>query len=239
MATKIWFVGAGPGDPDLITVKGLSLLRKADVLIYAGSLVNPELIAQSGAAIKLDSWGMKLEELVTAMEEAAKSGKTVVRLHSGDPSLYGAIIEQIEELERREIAVEIVPGVSSLFAAAAALGSQLTLRGVSESLIITRPAGKTLDHDQIMELSAHGSTLVVFLGTEKLGEITQKLACPKDTPAAVVYHASWPDQKIVRGSVADIAQKAKDEGIDHTALLIIGGVVDPRRKGYTRSFLYS
>jgi precorrin-4/cobalt-precorrin-4 C11-methyltransferase len=239
MGTKIWFVGAGPGDPDLITVKGLSLLRQADVLIYAGSLVNPELIARSGAAIKLDSWGMKLEELVAAMEEPAKSGKKVVRLHSGDPSLYGAIIEQIEELERRGIAVEIVPGVSSLFAAAAALGSQLTLRGVSESLIITRPAGKTLDHDQITELSALGSTLVVFLGTEKLGEITRKLACPGDTPAAVVYHASWPDQKIVRGSVADIAQKAKDEGIDHTALLIIGGVVDPRRKGYTRSYLYS
>ena len=239
MGTKIWFVGAGPGDPDLITVKGLSLLRQADVLIYAGSLINPELIARSDAAIKLDSWGMKLEELVAAMEEPAKSGKTVVRLHSGDPSLYGAIIEQIEELERRGIAVEIVPGVSSLFAAAAALGSQLTLRGVSESLIITRPAGKTLDHDQIIELSALGSTLVVFLGTEKLGEITRKLACPGDTPAAVVYHASWPDQKIVRGSVSDIAQKAKDEGIDHTALLIIGGVVDPRRKGYTRSYLYS
>ena len=135
--------------------------------------------------------------------------------------------------------MEIVPGVSSLFAAAAALGSQLTLRGVSESLIVTRPAGKTLKHDQIRELSALGVTMVVFLGTEKLDEITKKLACPKDTPAAVVYHASWPDQKIVRGTVSDIAQKAQDEGIDHTALLIIGGVVDPRRKGYTRSYLYS
>ena len=239
MGPKVWFVGAGPGDPDLITVKGLSLLSDADVLIYAGSLVNPVLIARSAAAIKLNSWGMKLEELVAAMEVPAKSGKTVVRLHSGDPSLYGAIVEQIEELEKRGIAVEIIPGVSSLFAAAAALGSQLTLRGVSESLIITRPAGKTLEQDQIRELSALGATMVVFLGTGKLGEITKKLACPQDTPAAVVYHASWPDQKIVRGTVADIAQKAKDEGIDHTALLIIGGVVDPRRKGYTRSYLYS
>jgi len=239
MGPKVWFVGAGPGDPDLITVKGLSLLSDADVLIYAGSLVNPVLIARSAAAIKLDSWGMKLEELVAAMEVPAKSGKTVVRLHSGDPSLYGAIVEQIEELEKRGIAVEIIPGVSSLFAAAAALGSQLTLRGVSESLIITRPAGKTLEQDQIRELSALGATMVVFLGTGKLGEITRKLACPQDTPAAVVYHASWPDQKIVRGTVADIAQKAQNEGIDHTALLIIGGVVDPRRKGYTRSYLYS
>jgi precorrin-4/cobalt-precorrin-4 C11-methyltransferase len=239
MQAKVWFVGAGPGNPDLITVKGLSLLRDADVLIYAGSLVNPELIARSGAAIRLDSWGMHLDELVTAMEMPAKSGKTVVRLHSGDPSLYGAIVEQIEELEKRGITVEVVPGVSSLFAAAAALGTQLTLRGVSETLIVTRPSGKTLTHDQIAELSAFGSTMVIFLGTEKLGEITKKLNCPKDTPAAVVYHASWPDQKIVRGTIADIAQKAQDEGIDHTALLIVGGVVDPHRKGYTRSYLYS
>jgi len=239
MKPKVWFVGAGPGDPDLITVKGLSLLRQADILIYAGSLVNPELIARSGAAVRIDSWGMKLEELVAAMEEPAKSGKTVVRLHSGDPSLYGAIVEQIEELERRGIIVEIVPGVSSLFAAAAALGAQLTLRGVSESLIVTRPSGKTLDRDQIRELSTFGTTMVVFLGTEKLGEITRKLACPPDTPAAVVYHASWPDQKIVRGTVADIAIKAQHEQIDHTALLLIGGVVDPRRKGYLRSYLYS
>jgi precorrin-4/cobalt-precorrin-4 C11-methyltransferase len=236
---KVWFVGAGPGNPELITVKGLSLLKDADALIYAGSLVNPILIDQSGAAIKLDSWGMQLDELVAAMELPAKSGKTVVRLHSGDPSLYGAIVEQIEELEKRGITVEIVPGVSSLFAAAAALGTQLTLRGVSDTLIVTRPAGKTLTHDQIAELSALGTTMVIFLGTEKLGEITKKLACPQDTPAAVVYHASWPDQKIVRGTIADIAQKAQDEGIEHTALLIVGGVADPYRKGYTRSYLYS
>jgi len=239
MGAKVWFVGAGPGNPELITVKGLSLLRDADVLIYAGSLVNPELIAKSGAPVKLDSWGMKREEIIAAMEDAYRSGKTVVRLHSGDPSLYGAIIEQIEELEKLSIPVEIIPGVSSLFAAAAALGSQLTLRGVSESLIVTRPAGKTLKNDQIRELSRLGVTMVVFLGTDKLDEITKKLACPKDTPAAVVYHASWPDQKIVRGTVSDIAQKTQEEGIDHTALLIIGGVVEPGRRGYTRSYLYS
>lgn len=239
MGAKVWFVGAGPGNPELITVKGLSLLRDADVLIYAGSLVNPELIAKSGAPVKLDSWGMKREEIIAAIENASRSGKTVVRLHSGDPSLYGAIVEQIEELEKLNIPVEIVPGVSSLFAAAAALGSQLTLRGVSESLIVTRPAGKTLKIDQIRELSTLGVTMVVFLGTDKLDEITKKLACPEDTPAAVVYHASWPDQKIVRGTVSDIAQKTQKEGIDHTALLIIGGVVDPGRKGYTRSYLYS
>lgn len=239
MQKKVWFVGAGPGDPDLITVKGLSLLRQADVLIYAGSLVNPELIARSDAKTKLDSWGMDLEELVFAMESAVNAGKTVVRLHSGDPSLYGAIIEQIDELEKRGIAVGIVPGVSSLFAAAAALGTQLTIRGVSESLIVTRPAGKTLEHDQIRELSGHGATMVIFLGTEKLGEITKKLLCPPDTPAAVVYHASWPDQVIVRGTVGDIAKKARDNGIERTALLVVGGVLDPEKRGHTRSYLYS
>jgi len=239
MQEKVWFVGAGPGDPDLITVKGLSLIRDADVLIYAGSLVNPVLIARSRAKTKLDSWGMDLGELVMAMESAVKSGKTVVRLHSGDPSLYGAIVEQIDELEKRGITVGIVPGVSSLFAAAAALGIQLTLRGVSESLIVTRPAGKTLEHDQIPELSRHGATMVIFLGTEKLGEITKKLLCPPDTPAAVIYHASWPDQKIVRGTVRDIAKKARENGIERTALLVVGGVLDPEKKGHTRSYLYS
>jgi precorrin-4/cobalt-precorrin-4 C11-methyltransferase len=239
MQEKVWFVGAGPGDPDLITVKGLSLLKDADLLIYAGSLVNPVLIDRSDATTKLDSWGMDLEKLVSAMESAAKSGKTVVRLHSGDPSLYGAIVEQIEELEKRGVAAEIVPGVSSLFAAAAALGTQFTLRGVSESLIVTRPAGKTLKHDQIRELSRHGATMVIFLGTEKLGEITKKLACPPDTPAAVIYHASWPDQKIVRGTVGNIAKKTRENGIEHTALLVVGGVLDPEKKGHTRSYLYS
>jgi len=239
MQKKVWFVGAGPGDPDLITIKGLSLLKKADVLIYAGSLVNPVLIARSDAKTKLDSWGMDLEELVLAMESAVNAGKMVVRLHSGDPSLYGAIVEQIDELEKRGITVDIVPGVSSLFAGAAALGIQLTLRGVSESLIVTRPAGKTLEQDQIPELSRLGATMVIFLGAEKLGEITKKLLCPPDTPAAVIYHASWPDQKIVRGTVGDIAKKATDNGIERTALLVVGGVLDPQKRGHTRSYLYS
>lgn len=236
---EVWFVGAGPGDPELITVKGQRLITEADVLIYAGSLVNPDLIAVSKAELKLDSWGMHLPDMVEVMVKEARSGKKVVRLHSGDPSLYGAIVEQIELLEAQGISVKIVPGVSSLFAAAAALKTQLTLRGVSESVIVTRPAGKTLETDQIREFSRMGQTMVVFLGTEKLAEITQKLECPEDTPAAVVYHASWPDQKIVRGTVADIAKKAAAAGIEHTALLVIGGVAGETKKGHTRSHLYS
>ena len=239
MAPTVWFVGAGPGNPELITVKGLRLLKEADVLIYAGSLVNPELVAQSPAPVRLDSWGMHLPELVEAMVKPAQAGKTVVRLHSGDPSLYGAIVEQIRELEQQGIAVEIVPGVSSLFAAAAALKTQLTLRGVSDSLVVTRPAGKTLEKDQIEEFSRLGTTMVIFLGTEKLEAITDKLACPMETPAAVVYHASWPDQKVVRGTVATIAGLARAAGIEHTALLVVGGVVESGIPAYTNSYLYS
>jgi precorrin-4/cobalt-precorrin-4 C11-methyltransferase len=235
----VYIVGAGPGDPDLITVKGRMLIERADLLIYTGSLVNPGLVALSGAGEKLDSHGMELDVIVSAMEAGAKRGATVVRLHSGDPSLYGAIVEQIEALHSRGVGVEIVPGVSSLFAAAAALQTQLTLRGVSESLIVTRPQGATLERDRIAELSRLGSTMVIFLGTEKLEEILSRVECPRDTPVAVVYHASWPDQVVVKGTVADIAEKVRRAGIERTALIVIGRVVEPSTSGYTRSVLYS
>ncbi|HQA80251.1 MAG TPA: cobalt-precorrin-4/precorrin-4 C(11)-methyltransferase, partial [Methanoregulaceae archaeon] len=185
----IYFVGAGPGDPGLITVRGMDLLSRAEVLVYAGSLVNPELVARSSARIKLDSWGKSLEEIVPLMIREAQNGALVVRLHSGDPALYGAIVEQMQLLEEAEITCEVIPGVSSLFAASAALGTQLTLGGISDTLIVTRPAGKTLAHDEIHELSAHIATMVFFLGADRLDEITKKLQYPPSTPAAVVYHA--------------------------------------------------
>ncbi len=236
--STVYFVGAGPGDPELITVKGMGLLRKADVLIYAGSLVSPSLVESSAASVKMDSSHMSLDELISAMVSGIQEGKLVVRLHSGDPSIYGAIVEQMELLKAEGIDCEIIPGVSSMFAAAAALETQLTLRGVSETLIVTRPAGVTLKEDHIRELSQHGSTLVIFLGTEKLQEIMDKVDRPKDTPVAVVYHASWPDEKVVKGTIADICEKAKMAGIEHTALIIIGGVVEPSGH-YERSILYS
>ncbi len=236
---KVYIVGAGPGAPDLITVRGMDLLRRADILIYAGSLVNPALVEGSGARLKLDSQDMTLPEIADAVEEHVRAGEVVVRLHSGDPSLYGAIVEQMAEFSRRGIETEIVPGVSSLFAAAAALGTQLTLRDVSESLIVTRPAGATLEADLIPELSRLGQTMVVFLGTERMEEVLARAECPPDTPVAVVYHASWPDQKVIRGTVADIAVKARAAGIERTALIIIGKVVDPATSGFGRSILYS
>ncbi len=235
--STIYFVGAGPGDPELITVKGMDLLKKADVLIYAGSLVNPALVAMSQAGIKLDSQHMSLEELLAAMIAGTAEGRLVVRLHSGDPALYGAIVEQIARLKTAGIAVEIVPGVSSMFAAAAALRTQLTLNGVSDTVIVTRPAGATLAADRIKELSRHGTTMVIFLGAEKLEEVIAKVEYAPGTPVAVVYHASWPDQKVVKGTIADIAGKVKSAGIERTALIIIGGVVEP--EGYRRSVLYS
>lgn len=235
----VWFVGAGPGDPDLITVKGFRLIEEADVLIYAGSLVNPDLVERSRAQIKRDSMGMKLDEQVAEMARHAKEGKRVVRLHSGDPALYGAIIEQIVPLGDLGVQVKIVPGVSSLFGVSAALGAQLTQRGISDTLIVTRPAGKTLEQDLIRELSGFGATMAVFLGTEHLESVLAKVQYPPDTPAAVVYHATWPDEKVVRGTVADIAGKARSAGIERSALLVIGGVFDPTHTGLRRSYLYS
>jgi len=235
----IWFVGAGPGDPELITVKGRALLDTADVLLYAGSLVNPALVTSSPAPEKVDSWGMHLDDMVSFMTERVKQGKTVVRLHSGDPALFGSIVEQIAELKKQHITVRIVPGVSSVFAAAAALTTEYTPRGVSDTLIITRPAGKTLEKDYIAELSQYPATMAFFLGSEHFADITEKLACPKDTPAAVVYHASWSDERIINGTVADIAGKAKDAGITRSALLIVGRAVRGIDSGYQRSHLYS
>jgi precorrin-4/cobalt-precorrin-4 C11-methyltransferase len=235
----IYFVGAGPGDPDLITVKGNQLLMSADILIYAGSLVNPVLVDRSPASEKYDSNGMSLEEMIPLMTKAAKAEKVVVRLHSGDPSLYGAIIEQIELLKVEGIEVAIVPGVSSLFGAAAVLQNQLTLRGVSESVIITRPAGKTLESDHIAEYSQHEETLAIFLGSDRLHEVIAKVAHHPSTPAVVIYHATWPDQKIVRGTVSTIADRAKEAGITRSALLLIGEVFGEELPGHIRSELYS
>lgn len=208
------------------------------MLIHAGSLVNPALVASSMATIKMDSSRMSLEELISAMVSGVDGDKLVVRLHSGDPSLYGAIVEQMELLKAAGISCTIIPGVSSMLAAAATLQTQLTLRGVSETLIVTRPAGTTLKEDQIRELSRHGTTMVIFLGTEKLPEVIGKIDRPEDTPAAVIYHASWPDEKVVKGTLADICEKAKIAGIEHTALIIIGGIVEPSGS-YERSILYS
>jgi len=232
---KLYFVGAGPGDPDLITVKGKRLLAEADLVIYAGSLVNPALL-KGLKAETIDSNGLSLENTNSRILEALKQGRSVVRLHSGDPSLYGAILEQMRPLEEAGVEIEVVPGVSSLFASAAALKTQLTLKGVSESLIITRPAGTTLEKDELKALSRHNTTLAIFLGIDRIRDIVDNLDRPSDTPVAVVYHASWPDEMILQGTLADIAELVEKAGIKKSALILVGGVV--KRTGFRRSHLY-
>lgn len=232
---KVYFVGAGPGDPELITVKGRRLLDEADFIIYTGSLINPDLLKGLRGEL-VDSSNLSLEVTTAKIIEALKSDKRVVRLHSGDPSLYGAILEQMKPLEEAQVEVEVVPGVSSLFAASAALKTQLTLKGVSESLVVTRPAGTTLSEDEIASLSRHRSTMAIFLGVDKIRKVISSLDLPSDTPVAVIYHASWPDQTILIGSLEDIADKVEAAGINRSALIIIGGVV--KRSGFRRSHLY-
>ncbi|MDD1722830.1 MAG: precorrin-4 C(11)-methyltransferase [Methanothrix sp.] len=232
---KLYIVGAGPGDPELITVKGKRLLSEADLVVYAGSLVNPALLRDIKAET-LDSNGLSLEETQSRILAALLQGKKVVRLHSGDPSLYGAILEQMKPLEEEGVETEIVPGVSSLFASAAALKTQLTLKGVSESLIVTRPAGTTLEKDELASLSRHNTTLAVFLGIDKIRQIMASLDRPGDTPVAVVYHASWPDEMVLRGTIDDIADKVEAAGLERSALILVGGVVN--RTGFRRSHLY-
>ncbi|MDD1748319.1 MAG: precorrin-4 C(11)-methyltransferase [Methanothrix sp.] len=232
---KLYFVGAGPGDVDLITVKGKRLISEADLVVYAGSLVNPALL-EGLKAETMDSNGVSLETTTARIIDALRAGKKVVRLHSGDPSLYGAILEQKKLLEEAGVEVEVVPGVSSLFASAAALKTQLTLKGVSESLIVTRPAGTTLEKDELAALSRHNTTMAIFLGIDKIRDIVDNLDRPGDTPVAVIYHASWPDEMDLQGTLTDIAGKVESAGISKSALILVGGVVT--RTGFRRSHLY-
>ena len=239
----VHFIGAGPGNPELITVKGARLIEEADVIIYAGSLVNRQVIdayARPEAAIH-NSASMNLEEMVQVMAEGVQAGKKVVRVHTGDPSLYGAIGEQMEELEKLGIPYAVVPGVSSAFAASAALGIEYTIPEVTQTVILTRMAGRTPvpDSERIAELAKHGSTMVVFLTTQAIEELVTELLKGQyttETPVAVVEKASWPEERIVRGTLANIAEKVKEAGIRKTALIIVGEATG--RKGGEKSKLY-
>lgn len=222
------FVGAGSGAADLITLRGKSLLEQADVIIYAGSLVNPELLeyARDGCEI-YNSAQMTLDEVISVMESAEKSGKNTVRLHTGDPSLYGAIREQMDRLDELGIPFEICPGVSSFCGAAASLKAEYTLPGVSQTVIITRMAGRTAvpEKEAIEALAAHGSTMVIFLSAGMTGELSERLirgGYSPDTPAAIVYKATWDDEKIVRCTVGTLESSARENGISKTALIAVG-----------------
>lgn len=226
MSEKVYFVGAGPGDPDLITIKGRRLLDEADLVVYAGSLVNPALLVGVKAEVH-DSAGMDLDEIIDLMATAAGQGRKVVRLHTGDLSYYSAISEQIERLKARDVQYEAVPGVSSAGAGSAALGQELTIPEVSQTVIHTRMAGRTPvpEAESIESLSSHQTTMVIFLSVSMIAELVRKLGAggyPEDTPVVVVERASWPEQRIVRGTVGDIAERVREAGIKKTALIYVG-----------------
>jgi precorrin-4/cobalt-precorrin-4 C11-methyltransferase len=240
--SKVIFIGAGPGDPELITLKGKKWLEQADVVIYAGSLLNPEYLkyCKKGAELH-DSAKMSLPEVQKVMAESVKSGKLVARLHDGDPSFYGAIQEVMTFLDKEEIEYFRIPGVSCLLGGAAALNRELTLPNISQTVIITRPEGRTPvpEAESISKLAVHQATMVIFLGTPHIAKVVdelQKGGYAKDTPCQVVYKATWPEQKIVKGTLADIVGKVKAARITETALIFVGKVLDPQT--YDLSKLY-
>lgn len=239
---KVHFVGAGPGAVDLITLRGKSLLERADVIIYAGSLVNAELLNYSKEGCEIyDSAKMTLDEVVDVIERGVKNGKEVVRLHTGDPSVYGAIREQMDKLSALGIDYEVCPGVSSFCAAAAALKAEYTLPGISQTVILTRAAGRTPvpEGETIRSLAAHNATMVIFLSAGLLESASAELIAggySPDTPAAIVYKASWDDQRIVRCTVSELAERAAESGINKTALICVGGFLG---SDYELSRLYA
>lgn len=238
----IHFVGAGPGAADLITVRAARLLEQCDTLVYAGSLVSDEVLALVPArAQRHDSAGMTLEQIVEVMARAAAEGKKVVRLHSGDPSLYGAIREQMIELDRRGLAYDVTPGVSSFQATAAALKTELTAPEISQTVILTRAAGRTPvpAGQELSTLAASKATLCVFLSVDKIGSVVDALipSYGSECPAAVVYRASWPDETVIRGTLADITEKTRGAGVSRTGMIVVGRALD---KGVeTASRLYA
>ena len=238
----VHFVGAGPGAPDLITLRGAELLRAADCIIYAGSLVNPALLAlaRDGCAV-YNSAEMTLEQVLAVMQEQERLSHETVRLHTGDASLYGAIREQMDQLDRLGIAYDDVPGVSSFCGAAAAACAEYTLPGISQTVIITRMAGRTPvpEREALSKLAAHGASMVIFLSAGMLSAVQQALlqgAYTDATPAALVYKATWPEEKVVRCTLGALAQAGADHQITKTALILVGDFLAPA--GYDRSKLY-
>ncbi len=236
----VYFIGAGPGDPELLTIKGKRIIDSADVIIYAGSLVNPNVLRdRKKDAVIYDSARMHLDEVLQVMYEAEKNHLLTARVHTGDPSIYGAIREQMDALSDAGIDYEVIPGVSSFVAAAAAMKKEYTLPNVSQTVILTRMEGRTPvpEKEKLAALAAHQATMVIFLSVGEIEELTKELMreYPADTPVSVIYKASWPEQKIVSGTLSDISEKVKKAGITKTALITVGEFLGDR---YALSKLY-
>ena len=242
---KVYFIGAGPGAKDLLTVRGKRLIDRAGCIIYTGSLVSDELFEDSGAEI-IDSSGIDLDRIIEIIEKKTGSGVDVARVHTGDPSLYGAIKEQMVRLQNKGISYDIVPGVTSAFAAAAALRSELTLPEVTQTVIITRRGGKTPvpESENLANLARHQCTMMIYLSVGMIRAVVDELlegGLPIDTPVAVVQRASWPDEKLVTGTLVDIAEKVEKQKIRKTALICVGktfgsSVLKAESKLYDKKF---
>ena len=239
----VYFVGAGTGAVDLITVRGMRLLEKADVIIYAGSLINPELLQYANKDCEIhDSAKLTLEEVLIVMQKAEVEGKITVRLHTGEPSIYGAVREQMDELDRLGISYESCPGVSACFGAAASLNLEYTLPGISQSLIITRMEGRTKvpEKESIESFAAHQASMAIYLSTGMLKELSERLVAGgyrKETPAALVYKATWPEEEAYICTIETLYDTAKEHGITKTALVLVGEVIT--HQNYKKSRLYA
>jgi len=239
--SDVFFVGCGPGDPELITVKAKKLIQKADVVVYSGSLIPQPILKLCKKGKLHDAAKLVREEIFDLLYQDAKKDKLVVRLHDGDPSIYGAIKEQIDNLEEKGIKSIVIPGVTAFLASAAALGMQLTLPGVTQTIIVTRAESRTKvpKREKISELAKHKATLIFYLSIQLISKlVTEAIAggYKKSTPVAVVYRASWPDQKIIKGTLGDIAKKIKEEKITRTAIVIISDVIDPETYEYSKLY---
>ncbi|MCW3794128.1 precorrin-4 C(11)-methyltransferase [Paenibacillus sp. LS1] len=252
LEAKVYIVGAGPGDPELITVKGSNILRTADLVLYTDSLVNDELIATAKPEAEvLQSSGMDLERQVELMCEATRAGRSVARVHTGDPAMYGAILEQMVLLKQQGVEYEIIPGVSSVFASAAALGAELTVPELTQTVILTRAEGRTPvpEREKLRDLASHHCTVALFLSATLAKKVVVEFLAAgwsEDTPVAVVQRATWPDQKIVRTTLSNLAADLRAAGITMHAMILAGWALDPdlvnrdahRSKLYDKSFTH-
>ncbi|MGL6065199.1 MAG: precorrin-4 C(11)-methyltransferase [Fusobacteriaceae bacterium] len=237
---KVFFIGAGPGDPDLITVKGKKIVERADIIIYAGSLVNPEIIAcHKEEAEIFNSASMTLEEVVEVIRRGVREGKLVARVHTGDPSIYGAIREQMDMLDETKIEYEVIPGVSSFVAAAAAIKKEFTLPGVSQTVICTRLEGRTPvpEEESLDKLASHRASMAIFLSVHMIGDVVEKLTkyYPRETPVAIVEKATWADQSILYATLDTVEELVKKAGIKKTAQILVGDFIGNK---YEKSKLY-
>ena len=238
---KVYFVGCGPGDPELLTVKAKKLIQKADVVVYSGSLIPKDIIKLCKKAELHDAAKLVREQIFDILKDAALKEKLVLRLHDGDPSIYGAIREQTDNLKKIGIEYEIIPGITSFLASAASLGCELTLPGITQTIIVTRAESRTKvpKREKIAELAKHKATMIFYLSVHLIGDIVReaiKGGYPKSTPVAAVYRASWKDEKVITGTLEDIVKKVREEKITRTAIVIIGDIVNP--KSYEYSKLY-